>query len=76
MTIPRPILWTFRRCPYAMRARMAVLSAGLEVNLREIKLKDKPEAFLRASPSPSPSATVPSLQASELSLDESCDIML
>ncbi len=72
LTIPRPILWTFRRCPYAIRARMAVLSAGLEVELREIKLKDKPLAFLRASPS----ATVPSLQAADLIFDESLDIML
>lgn len=72
MTMPLPILWSFRRCPYAIRARMAVLSAGLEVDLREIKLKDKPQAFLDASPS----ATVPTLQTSDLSLDESLDIML
>lgn len=72
LAIPRPILWSFRRCPYAIRARMAVLSAGLEVELREIELKDKPLAFLRASPS----ATVPSLQAGDLILDESLDIML
>ncbi|WP_442971080.1 glutathione S-transferase [Roseovarius sp. D0-M9] len=72
LTMPRPILWSFRRCPYAIRARMAVLSAGLEVELREIKLKDKPQAFLSASPS----ATVPNLQAGDLNLDESLDIML
>ena len=72
LTMPRPILWSFRRCPYAIRARMAVLSAGLEVELREIKLKDKPQAFLRASPS----ATVPNLQVGDLNLDESLDIML
>ncbi|MEM6891195.1 MAG: glutathione S-transferase [Pseudomonadota bacterium] len=72
MKKPQPILWSFRRCPYAIRARMAVLSAGLEVELREIKLKDKPPAFLRASPS----ATVPNLQAGDLNLDESLDIML
>jgi glutathione S-transferase len=54
-----------------MRARMAVLSAGLEVELREIKLKEKPQAFLRVSPS----ATVPNLQAGDLDLDESLDIM-
>jgi len=71
-TIPRPIFWSFRRCPYAIRARMAVLSAGLEVELREIKLREKPLAFLSASPS----ATVPNLQADDLSLDESLDIML
>ena len=50
---------------------MAVLSAGLEVELREIKLKDKPQAFLAASPS----ATVPNLQAGDLNIDESLDIM-
>lgn len=71
VTRTRPILWSFRRCPYAMRARMAVLSAGLEVELREIKLKDKPQAFLAASPS----ATVPNLQAGDLNFDESLDIM-
>ena len=69
---PQPILWSFRRCPYAIRARMAVLSAGLEVELREIKLKNKPSAFLKASSS----ATVPNLQAGDLNLDESLDIML
>ncbi|MEP3639843.1 MAG: glutathione S-transferase [Paracoccaceae bacterium] len=69
--MPQPVLWSFRRCPYAIRARMAVLSAGLEVELREIKLKDKPPAFLSASTS----ATVPNLQAGDLNLDESLDIM-
>ncbi|MEQ5870768.1 glutathione S-transferase [Sagittula sp. NFXS13] len=72
LTRPRPILWSFRRCPYAIRARMAVLSAGLEVELREIRLKDKPQAFLSASSS----GTVPNLQAADLNLDESLDIML
>lgn len=51
---------------------MAVLSAGLEVELREIRLKDKPQAFLSASSS----GTVPNLQAADLNLDESLDIML
>ena len=50
-----PIFWTFRRCPYAMRARLALVSAGVEVELREILLRDKPEAFLATSAS----ATVP-----------------
>lgn len=68
----RPILWSFRRCPYAIRARLAVLSAGLEVELREIKLQEKPQAFLNASAS----ATVPNLQLGDLNLDESFDIML
>lgn len=68
----RPILWSFRRCPYAIRARMALFAAHQEVELREIKLQDKPEAFLKASPS----ATVPNLQVGDLGLDESLDIML
>lgn len=72
LTMPRPIRWSFRRCPYAIRARIAVLNAGLELELREIKPKDKPQAFLSASPS----ATVPNLQAGDLNLDESLDIML
>lgn len=50
---------------------MAVISAGLEVELREIELKNKPAAFLSASPS----ATVPNLQADDVNLDESIDIM-
>ncbi len=67
-----PILWSFRRCPYAMRARLAVQSAGIPVELREILLKDKPQAFLDTSPS----ATVPALDAGDTILDESLDIMI
>ncbi len=68
----RPILWSFRRCPYAMRARLAVQSAGIEVELREILLRDKPQAFLETSPS----ATVPALRLSDRVLDESLDVMI
>jgi glutathione S-transferase len=67
-----PILWSFRRCPYAIRARLAVASAGVAVELREILLKDKPAAFLETSPS----ATVPALQVGETVIDESLDIMV
>lgn len=67
-----PVLWSFRRCPYAMRARLAVQSAGLPVELREILLREKPEAFLADSAS----ATVPALKHNESVLDESFDIML
>ncbi len=67
-----PILWTFRRCPYAMRARLAVASAGVKVELREILLRDKPQAFLETSPS----ATVPALQLEGRVVDESKDIMI
>lgn len=46
----RPILYSFRRCPYAMRARLAIAAAGLECRLREVVLRDKPAAMLEASP--------------------------
>lgn len=69
----RPILYSFRRCPYAMRARLAIRSSGTEVELREVVLRDKPPAFLEASPS----ATVPTLVQDDAPvIDESLDIML
>lgn len=46
----RPILYSFRRCPYAMRARLAIASAGREVELREVVLRDKPQEMLAVSP--------------------------
>ena len=66
-----PILYSFRRCPYAMRARLALASTGQQVALREVVLRDKPDAFLAASPS----ATVPCLVAADGVIDESLDIM-
>lgn len=67
-----PILWSFRRCPYAMRARLAIMLAGPQVELREIVLRDKPQAFLDTSSS----GTVPALRLSDQVLDESLDIMI
>lgn len=67
----RPILYSFRRCPYAMRARLAIASAGITVELREILLRDKAPEFLLASPK----GTVPVLQADTV-IEESRDIML
>ncbi len=68
-----PILYSFRRCPYAIRARLAIRSSGVAVELREVVLRDKPPAFLAASVS----ATVPTLvQAGGAAIDESLDIML
>lgn len=67
-----PVLYSFRRCPYAIRARLALAAAGVQVSLREVVLRDKPEAFLAASPS----ATVPCLVTPEGVIDESLDIML
>lgn len=67
-----PILYSFRRCPYAMRARLAIAVSGQRVELREIVLRDKAPEFLEASPS----ASVPCLKQGEDVLDESLDIML
>ena len=69
----RPVLWSFRRCPYAMRARLAVASAGIKVELREILLRDKPAAFVAASPK----ATVPVLEDIDgRIIEESRDVMM
>ena len=67
-----PILYSFRRCPYAMRARMALLISGTAFTLCEVKLRDKPAAMLAASPK----GTVPVLVLPEgRVIDESLDIM-
>jgi glutathione S-transferase len=67
-----PILYSFRRCPYAMRARLAVSYAGIPVALREVVLKYKPDAMLAASPK----GTVPVLVLPNgRVVDESLDIM-
>ena len=52
-----PILYSFRRCPYAMRTRLSLVSSKVNVELREVVLREKPYDFLRVSPS----ATVPCL---------------
>ena len=68
----RPVLYSFRRCPYAMRARLAIASAGLECRLREVVLRDKPAAMLEASPK----GTVPVLVLADGAvIEESLDIM-
>jgi glutathione S-transferase len=67
-----PTLYSFRRCPYAMRARLALLAADIQVDLREVVLRDKPQAFLEASPS----GTVPCLVLPDQVIDESLDIMI
>jgi glutathione S-transferase len=66
-----PILYSYRRCPYAMRARMALKYAGIEVEHREIELRNKPQSMLRLSPK----GTVPVLCADGLILDQSMDII-
>jgi glutathione S-transferase len=67
-----PILYSFRRCPYAMRARLALAASGIKTELREVVLKDKPAELLAVSPK----ATVPVLQTETgRVIDESIDIM-
>ncbi|UST88032.1 glutathione S-transferase [Pseudomonas siliginis] len=64
-------LYSFRRCPYAMRARMALRYAGVPVEIVEVSLKDKPAQMLALSPK----GTVPVLNADGVVIDESLQIM-
>ena len=67
-----PLLYTYRRCPYAMRARMALLQAGVAYEAHEVSLRDKPPEMLALSPK----GTVPVLvlPGGEV-LEQSMDIM-
>jgi glutathione S-transferase len=72
----RPILYSFRRCPYAIRARLALHLAGLrpgvDLELREVNLKVRPPELLEASPK----GTVPVLVLADgRVIDESLEIM-
>ena len=68
-----PVLYTFRRCPYAMRARLALYASGVAIELREVKLRKKPESLLAASPK----GSVPVLVLPDGNvIDESWEIML
>lgn len=67
-----PILYSYRRCPYAMRARMALKYTGIDVDIREITFRDKPKHLLSVSPK----GTVPVLVLSDgRVIDESMDII-
>ena len=68
-----PILYSFRRCPYAMRVRMVLLHSKIQCEIREIKLSNKPKEMLAISPK----GTVPVLilENGDI-LDESLDVML
>lgn len=66
-----PILYSYRRCPYAMRARMALAYSGIQVVHREIELRNKPQSLLIASPK----GTVPVLCLEDLILEQSVDII-
>ena len=68
-----PILYSFRNCPYAMRARIAIFKAKQTVLLRDIVLSNKPEKMLAASSK----ATVPVVVLPNGTvLEESFDVML
>ena len=72
MTNDLPILYSFRRCPYVMRARMAVAVSETPVRLREILLRDKPAKMLAVSAK----GTVPVLVDGDHVIDESIDVMM
>ncbi|MDZ3990650.1 glutathione S-transferase [Pseudomonas sp. Teo4] len=65
------ILYSFRRCPWAMRARLALRYAGCDVQVCEVAMKNKPAELLALSPK----GTVPVLDTGNGVLEESLDIM-
>ncbi|WP_349972732.1 glutathione S-transferase [Pseudomonas caspiana] len=65
------VLYSFRRCPYAMRARMALRYAGCTVQIHEVSLKAKPPEMIERSPK----GTVPVLVLEDQVLEQSLDIM-
>jgi len=68
-----PVLYSFRRCPYAMRARLALAVSGERYELREVVLRDKPAELLAASPK----GTVPVLVLPDGTvIDQSLEVML
>jgi len=72
MNANAPILYSFRRCPYAMRARLALWQSGIVVELREVVLRAKPAELLAISPK----GTVPVLQLADGTIiEQSLDIM-
>ncbi|XVO23079.1 MAG: glutathione S-transferase [Betaproteobacteria bacterium] len=65
-----PLLYTFRRCPYAIRARLAISVSGIAVTECEVSLRNKPADMLRISPKGSvPVLLLPSGEVLEQSLD-------
>ena len=66
-----PVLYSFRRCPFAMRARIAIILSSSQCELREVLLKNKPQEMLSISPK----GTVPVLSFDNKVLDESMDII-
>ncbi len=68
----KPVLYSFRRCPYAIRARMALAISEAEIEVRDILLRNKPPQMLEASPK----GTVPVVVLADGKvIDESLDVM-
>jgi glutathione S-transferase len=68
----KPLLYTFRRCPFAIRARLAVKVSGVAVDMQEVSLRAKPKEMLECSPK----GTVPVLKFTDgRVLEQSLDIM-
>ncbi|TYQ26498.1 glutathione S-transferase [Pseudanabaena sp. UWO311] len=70
-----PILYSFRRCPYAIRARMALAYAGVSYELREVTLKNKPKEMLDISPKGTTPVMQVFMEEDFIVLEESLDIM-
>ena len=66
-----PILYSFIRCPYAMRARMALKLTNTKCEIREVRLNNKPKQMIDKSPK----GTVPVLVLQKEVIDESNDII-
>lgn len=71
----KAILFNFRRCPYAIRARMALVAAKIEFELFDIKLSQKPQCFLDISPKGTVPVLVLSKRQGSKIIDESLDIL-
>ncbi len=72
MSNSRPILYSFRRCPYAMRARMSIVRTNTICEHREVILRDRPEHMMQISPK----GTVPIMLLSNGEvIEESLEIM-
>lgn len=66
-----PILYSFKRCPYAMRARMALQLTNIKCEIREVRLNNKPKHMLEVSPK----GTVPVLILNDKTIEESMEII-
>ena len=66
-----PILYSFKRCPYAIRARMALKLTNVKCEIREVRLNNKPKHMLEVSPK----GTVPVLILNDRTIEESMEVI-